>query len=78
MLPALCALDPLWQSPQLNVFFAEDETFDDLAIEIDVLQICKEEPTVVSYYGSWKKGNELFVSEFLLLLWCSRSLPPLR
>ena len=37
----------------------EDETFDDLAIEIAVLKRCQH-PKIVKYIGSWKKDNELF------------------
>jgi hypothetical protein len=39
----------------------EGESFDDLAIEIDVLKTSSNE-NIVKYYGSWKKENELFVS----------------
>jgi len=32
----------------------EDETFDDLAIEISVLKTCSQE-NIVKFYGAWKK-----------------------
>lgn len=38
----------------------EDETFDDLVIEIAILSKCNSD-NVVRYYGSWQKGDELFV-----------------
>jgi len=38
----------------------EDETFDDLVIEIDVLSRCHH-PNIVGYFGSWRKGDELFI-----------------
>eukprot|EP01114_Cavostelium_apophysatum_P003871 TRINITY_DN1400_c0_g1_i4.p1 TRINITY_DN1400_c0_g1~~TRINITY_DN1400_c0_g1_i4.p1 ORF type:complete len:1584 (-),score=580.27 TRINITY_DN1400_c0_g1_i4:69-4820(-) len=38
----------------------EDETFDDLIIEIDILKKCNH-PNIVKYYGSWLKGKELFI-----------------
>jgi hypothetical protein len=34
--------------------------FDDLASEIEILQLCSS-PQIVKYYGSYKAQNELFV-----------------
>ncbi|KAH3762260.1 STE/STE20/MST protein kinase [Pelomyxa schiedti] len=39
----------------------EDETFDDLVIEIDVLSKCSH-PNIVGYFGSWKRNDELFIA----------------
>eukprot|EP01132_Coremiostelium_polycephalum_P003594 gene3594-4476_t len=39
----------------------EDETFDDLVVEIDILNRCNHN-NVVKYYGSWVKGDELFIA----------------
>jgi serine/threonine protein kinase len=38
----------------------EDETFDDLIIEIDILRKCKH-PNITKYHGSYLKGKELFI-----------------
>jgi len=38
----------------------EDETFDDLITEIDILRRSSH-PNIVKYYGSWLKGRELFI-----------------
>ncbi|KAJ1501529.1 hypothetical protein HMI54_009888 [Coelomomyces lativittatus] len=38
----------------------DDETFDELIIEIDILKKCNH-PNIVKYYGSWLKGKELFI-----------------
>lgn len=47
-----------------------DDTFDDLAIEIEILRKCNHE-NIVKYHGSWLKGKELFVRIAAFL-----SLPP--
>ncbi|EFA81944.1 putative protein serine/threonine kinase [Heterostelium album PN500] len=39
----------------------EDETFDDLVVEIDILNRCNHQ-NIVKYYGSWVKGDELFIA----------------
>lgn len=39
----------------------EDETFDDLVIEIAILSKCNSD-NVVRYFGSWQKGDELFIA----------------
>jgi hypothetical protein len=39
----------------------EDETFDDLVGELEILQVCHS-PFVVKYFGAYKSGQELFVS----------------
>jgi serine/threonine protein kinase len=43
------------------VALEEDETFEDLAIEIDVLKKCSHR-NIVGFYGSWSKGKELFIA----------------
>ena len=40
---------------------AEDETFDDLVIEIEVLSRCHH-PNIVGYFGCWRKKDELFIA----------------
>ena len=40
---------------------AEDETFDDLVIEIEVLSKCHH-PNIVGYFGCWRKKDELFIA----------------
>jgi hypothetical protein len=50
----------------------EDETFDDLAIEIEILKLCSHK-RVVKLFGAWKKGEELFVC--LARIWPSSSSP---
>jgi len=47
----------------------EDDTFEEMMIEILVLQKCNDHKNVVKYFGSWKKGDELFVR------FCSAHLP---
>ena len=39
----------------------EDETFDDLVIEIEIMSKCHH-PNIVGYYGSWRKNDELFIA----------------
>eukprot|EP01105_Mastigella_eilhardi_P020271 TRINITY_DN4815_c0_g1_i1.p1 TRINITY_DN4815_c0_g1~~TRINITY_DN4815_c0_g1_i1.p1 ORF type:complete len:954 (-),score=341.97 TRINITY_DN4815_c0_g1_i1:62-2923(-) len=39
----------------------EGETFSDLVIEIDVLSKCHC-PNIVQYFGSWRRGDELFIA----------------
>ncbi|GAM24627.1 hypothetical protein SAMD00019534_078020 [Acytostelium subglobosum LB1] len=39
----------------------EDETFEDLVIEIDILNRCNHQ-NIVKYHGSWVKGDELFIA----------------
>jgi len=39
----------------------EDETFEDLVVEIDILHRCNHN-NIVKYYGSWVKGDELFIA----------------
>ncbi|KAN0025672.1 hypothetical protein ACTFIU_010266 [Dictyostelium citrinum] len=39
----------------------EDETFEDLVVEIDILNRCNHN-NIVKYYGSWVKGDELFIA----------------
>jgi len=39
----------------------EDETFDDLVIEIEVLSQCHH-PNVVGYFGCWRKDDELHIA----------------
>lgn len=39
----------------------EDETFDDLKVEIALLKVCHH-PKIVEYIGSWQKGAELFIA----------------
>lgn len=41
----------------------EDETFEDLVVEIEVLSKCHH-PNVVGYFGCWCKGDELHVCCF--------------
>lgn len=41
----------------------EDESFDDLKVEIALLKQCSHK-NIVKYVGSWKKGEELFVCFF--------------
>eukprot|EP00727_Mastigamoeba_balamuthi_P006390 m51a1_g2371 putative serine threonine-protein kinase 10 (1901) ;mRNA; r:655050-664826 len=38
----------------------EDETFEDLVIEIEVLTRCRNE-NIIGYFGSWRKADELFI-----------------
>lgn len=38
----------------------EDDTFEEMMIEILILQKCSDK-NIVKYFGSWKKGEELFV-----------------
>ena len=38
----------------------EDETFEDLVVEIEVLSKCHH-PNIVGYFGCWSKGDELHV-----------------
>jgi len=40
----------------------EDDTFEEMMIEILVLQKCNDHKNVVKYFGSWKKGDELFIA----------------
>ena len=39
----------------------EDETFDDLKVEIALLKVCHH-PKIVEFIGSWQKGTELFIA----------------
>ncbi len=39
----------------------EDETFDDLKVEIALLKKCHH-PKIVEYIGGWQKGTELFIA----------------
>jgi hypothetical protein len=39
----------------------EGESFDDLAIEIDILK-SSAHPNIVKHHGAWKKDNELFIA----------------
>ena len=45
----------------------EGESFDDLAVEIEVMTRCHHE-NVVSFFGCWIKNDELHVCALLLLL----------
>ena len=47
----------------------EDETFDDLVIEIEVLTQCHH-PNVVGYFGCWRKNDELHVCPCISLCVC--------
>jgi hypothetical protein len=38
----------------------EDETFEDLVIEIEIMSKCHHD-NIVGYFGSWRKNDELFV-----------------
>eukprot|EP01087_Luapelamoeba_hula_P008250 TRINITY_DN2058_c1_g1_i1.p1 TRINITY_DN2058_c1_g1~~TRINITY_DN2058_c1_g1_i1.p1 ORF type:complete len:446 (+),score=78.24 TRINITY_DN2058_c1_g1_i1:34-1338(+) len=40
----------------------EDDTFEEMMIEIQVLERCVGHENVVKYCGSWKKGEELFIA----------------
>ena len=44
-----------------SIKLAEDETFDDLVIEIEVLSRCHH-PNIVGYFGCWRKKDELFIA----------------
>jgi len=39
----------------------EDDTFEEMMIEILILQKC-DHRNIVKYFGSWKKGEELFIA----------------
>jgi serine/threonine protein kinase len=39
----------------------EDDTFEEMMIEIQILEIC-DHANIVKYIGSWKKGDELFIA----------------
>lgn len=39
----------------------EDDTFEEMMIEILILQKCSDK-NIVKYFGSWKKGEELFIA----------------
>jgi hypothetical protein len=38
----------------------EDEVLEDFLVEINILKRCKHE-NIVGFFGSWLKGEELFV-----------------
>jgi len=40
----------------------EDDTFEEMMIEIQVLERCVGHNNIVKYVGSWKKGDELFIA----------------
>jgi len=40
----------------------EDDTFEEMMIEIQVLEKCVDNSNIVRYFGSWKKGEELFIA----------------
>eukprot|EP01102_Stenamoeba_stenopodia_P006951 TRINITY_DN1945_c0_g2_i9.p1 TRINITY_DN1945_c0_g2~~TRINITY_DN1945_c0_g2_i9.p1 ORF type:complete len:134 (+),score=31.01 TRINITY_DN1945_c0_g2_i9:228-629(+) len=39
----------------------EDETMEDLLIEVSVLKQCSH-PNIIHFFGAYKKGNELFIA----------------
>eukprot|EP01118_Nematostelium_gracile_P014273 TRINITY_DN5522_c0_g1_i2.p1 TRINITY_DN5522_c0_g1~~TRINITY_DN5522_c0_g1_i2.p1 ORF type:complete len:331 (+),score=73.34 TRINITY_DN5522_c0_g1_i2:176-1168(+) len=38
----------------------EDDSYDDLIVEIEILKKCNH-PNIVKYHGSWLKGKEIFI-----------------
>jgi len=49
----------------------EDETMEDLLIEVSVLKQCSH-PNIIQFFGAYKKGNELFVRLCYCQVFCTR------